>query len=229
MVLGTLAVRWDAGDLAIVGVVGAATLRVGALLLATGTRPATLGELGAVGDRCAGVLPGSAALHLIESGLLPGWRPVVYGGGGLAARCSEMLLAAGAREVTVVSDSQPTAPFPRQVRLVVGWRLSSVHGISRVEAVWIERGDSRERLAGDALLLAAGRIPMRNVDGAIFPREEPDDGLVVPCHSSADPKSLDDATRTAQTAVARVLEWFGTPVARPTTEGVVTQCVCSHQ
>jgi hypothetical protein len=44
---------------------------------------------------------------------------------------------------------------------------------------------------------------MRNVDGAIFPGAE--QTRIVSCHSSADPKSVEDAERTAHRAAAAAL------------------------
>jgi pyruvate/2-oxoglutarate dehydrogenase complex dihydrolipoamide dehydrogenase (E3) component len=213
MLLATMGVAWSREGLTTLGIDGASTLPAGALVLATGTRPLTRGELGIVGDRCAGILPASAALHLTESGVLLGRHPVVYGGGGLAARCAELALEAGAREVTVVSEHPPAVPPPAGARQLAGWRIASAHGAARIAFVWLEREGRRERLTTDALLLAQGRAPMLNVEGAIA---LPGAGAelsapgVVPCHSSADPKDLGDAERTAARAVEAALETLTT-------------------
>jgi hypothetical protein len=139
--------------------------------------------------------------------VLLGHRPLVYGGGGLAASCAARLVEAGAREVTVVSPTEPTGDLPVTAGLIRGWRLTSVHGVGRVSSAWIERDRLRERLATDAVVLAAGRAPMRNVEGAIFPG--PEERQVVPCHSTADPKRVEDAERAAAEAVALALERLG--------------------
>ena len=55
----TCAVAWGGGALDILGVDGARRIEAGTLVVATGCRPATRGELGITGDRCAGVLPAS--------------------------------------------------------------------------------------------------------------------------------------------------------------------------
>jgi NADPH-dependent glutamate synthase beta subunit-like oxidoreductase len=212
MLLATMGVAWSGEGLTTLGVDGASTLPAGALVLATGTRPLTRGELGIAGDRCAGILPASAALHLIESGVLLGRHPIVYGGGGLAARCAELALEAGAREVTVVSELPPSVSLPDGARRVVGWRIASAHGAARISFVWLEREGRRERLTTDALLLARGRVPMLNVEGAIaLPGARADLSApgVVPCHSSADPKDLRDAERTAAAAVEAALAVLG--------------------
>jgi len=105
-VLGTLAVSLSGPVVETLGIGGAGSYRPDALVVATGTRPATVGELGVTGDRCAGILPGSAMIHLVESGVLPGWRPVVLGGGDLARHCAELCLRAGAHAVSVVSPAE---------------------------------------------------------------------------------------------------------------------------
>lgn len=205
LVLGTLAVRWDPGRLHVLGVDGAARIDCAALAVTTGTRPATRGELGIAGDRCAGVVPGSAALHLTESGVLLGRRPIVIGGGSLAASCVHALTAAGADRVTVVApDGVLDGGAAAAGSVFEGWSVESVLGSPRVAAVTIARDGSRERLAGDALVLAHRRVPMRNVEGAVRPRAG-----VVFCHSSADPKSLEDAAVTADRGVGEVIEVLG--------------------
>jgi pyruvate/2-oxoglutarate dehydrogenase complex dihydrolipoamide dehydrogenase (E3) component len=204
MRLGTFAVRWTGDELVTLGVEGATRLRVEALVVATGTRPATRAELGIAGDRCAGVLPATAAVHLIEAGVLPGYSPAVCGGGGLARRCAELLLESGAHQVTVISDHDPVVELPGEVRVLNDWRITSAHGVTRLAALWLARGEARERVAADALLLAAGRIPMQNIDGAVLISGLNESGRIVQCHSSAEPKVVDDAERTARQAVESV-------------------------
>jgi NAD(P)-dependent dehydrogenase (short-subunit alcohol dehydrogenase family) len=138
--------------------------------------------------------------------VLLGHRPLVYGGGGLAASCAERLVEAGARAVTVVSRDEPTAALPAAAELIQGWRLTSVHGVGRVSAAWIERDGLSERVATDAVVLAEARVPMENVEGAIF--QGPEQG-VVPCHSTADPKQVEDAEGVAAGAVSVALERLG--------------------
>jgi NADPH-dependent 2,4-dienoyl-CoA reductase/sulfur reductase-like enzyme len=201
--LGTCALRWNGSALATLGIDGADTLAVDALVIATGTRPATRGELGIAGDRCAGILPATAAVHLIEAGVLPGHRPVIYGGGAFAARSAVLLLEGGSRQVTIVTADPPVAALPVDVRLVTGWRIASANGRPRLSTLTLERGAAREVIAADALVLAVGRIPMRNIEGAVSP--QPAAGPVVDCHSAADPKRVDDAERVAAAAVERTL------------------------
>lgn len=197
--LGTMAVRFQDGNLQTLGIDGAATRRVDALVVTTGTRPATRAELGVAGDRCAGVLPGPVALHLIESGVLPGRYPIIVGGGQLAAECAVLLIRAGAVRVTVVAPDGLHARFPDGVETHAHWTITSIHGSRRVSSVTLD--SPGETLACDAVILASGRRPLRNIEGAVF--EGPS---VVFCHSTADPKREENALQTAQTAVAQVDE-----------------------
>jgi hypothetical protein len=164
------------------------------LVVATGSRPATRGELGITGDRCAGVVPGSAALHLTQAGVLLGRRPLIAGSGAFAVHCAQAQLAAGASEVTMTlpAHAPGEVSIPAGVRVFAGYRVASVHGTSRVEAAVLHR-ESRsavgtggrprpegqsprtegepQRIAADTLILAAGMRPMRNIEGAITERE----------------------------------------------------------
>lgn len=203
LLLGMLGVQWDGRALHALGVDGATRIQCAALAIATGTRPATRGELGVAGDRFAGVVPGSAALHLAESGVLLGRRPVVLGGGSLAAHCVAALCAAGADHVTLMApDGVLDRDAARADSVLEGWSVEAAWGNPRVSALTIARdGDTRERLAADALVLAHRRVPMRNVEGAVRASRG-----VVFCHSSADPKTLADAQAEAERGVRGVLE-----------------------
>jgi pyruvate/2-oxoglutarate dehydrogenase complex dihydrolipoamide dehydrogenase (E3) component len=198
--LGTLAVEWDGAHLHTVGVDGPERVAADALVVATGTRPATRGELGIAGDRFAGVLPGSAALHLTESGVLLGHRAVIVGAGTLAASCLRALRAAGTERVTVVApdgvldDEAGTADA-----LLDGWSVTAAHGNPRVQSVTVARDGAVDRIATDAVLLAHRRVPMRNIDGAIEPGER-----ILFCQPCGDPKCVTEvhaaAERTAMDA-----------------------------
>lgn len=200
--LGTLAHCWEDGILQLLGVDGATSVFCDRLVIATGTRPATRAELGIAGDRCAGVLPGSAALHITESGVLLGHRPAIVGGGSLAASLVAALRHAGAEHVTVVAPDGVLDPAVRAADGVIeGWSVTSASGNPRVQAIALAcADDERERIAADALLLAHRRVPMRNVEGAIAAAPG-----VVFCHSSADPKAAADAESAATRAVAEIL------------------------
>lgn len=205
MLLGTLAVEWDGEALSTLGVSGARRLTPAALIVATGTRPATRAELRIDGDRFAGVVPGSAALHLTEAGVLLGHRPVVVGAGSLAASVLAALRHAGAHFITLVAPDGVLDPGAREADAVLeGWTVDSAHGNPRVEAVVISRAESRERLATDALVLAHRRVPMRNIEGAIG-----EGSGIFFCQPQSDPKTLQSATAEAERAVAATMAALG--------------------
>lgn len=206
---GTTAVAWDGESLSTLGVDGAVRLATPVLVVATGTRPATAGELSIVGDRCAGVLPGSAALHMVESGLLPGVRPAVLGGGALARSCAEALAHAGAAAISLVAPDGLAFEPPNGASVFSGWTVRCVHGAARVAALTIVSGERRERVLADALVLAHRRIPMRNIEGAVLPGP----GIVF-CQNTNDPKQDDDLfteVARAQDEVSELIE----PARRP--------------
>jgi pyridine nucleotide-disulfide oxidoreductase len=215
-VLGTLAVQYDGTVVDVLGVDGANALPCDALVVATGSRPATRAELGITGDRCAGVLPGSAALHLTQAGVLLGHRPLIAGSGAFAAHCAEVQLAAGASEVmmTLPARAASEVRVPAGVRMFAGYRVASVHGTPRVEVAVLRLEGSPaagagehsrpadqspladgepQRIATDAVILAAGMRPMRNIEGAITER----DGV-----SFCQPEAEDRGERSARTAAA---------------------------
>jgi NADPH-dependent 2,4-dienoyl-CoA reductase/sulfur reductase-like enzyme len=194
--LGTCAIAWDGRALTTLGLDGRSQVDAGALVVATGCRPATRGELGIAGDRCAGVIPVSAAIHLLESGVLVGRRPAVVGDGEQARRVTELLLQSGAVAVTVVAPGAGDG-MPAEADLYLGWKAEDVRGTARVESVTIARDGVRERVVADALILASGRIPARNIEGAVFGGPN-----VVYCQPTDDPKSTDGSVQAALSAAA---------------------------
>lgn len=208
LMLGATAVRWDGSRLETLGVGGADRIDLDALVVATGSRPATRAELGIAGDRCAGVLPGSAALHMIEAGMLPGHNPVVVGGGSLAASLVGALRHAGAAAVTVIAPDGVLDEGVRDCdRLFEGCEVEAAVGMPRIQHVGVVRGGDAvngsepqgHRVFADALLLAHRRIPMRNVEGAIGPAPG-----VHFCQSEGDPKTVLEAEVLAEQAVLAV-------------------------
>ncbi|WP_443089723.1 FAD-dependent oxidoreductase [Zafaria sp. J156] len=198
--LGTLAFEYRDRSVRTLGVNGARTLAAEALVLATGSRPATRAELGIAGDRGAGVLPGSVVHHYLDSGVLPGRYPVVVGDGQLAATLCSQLLRSGAAHVTSIrSKPGEASAFPGTL---THWNsvLEAVEGFPRTATAIVRQAGESIRIPTDAVVLAARRIPMRNVENAVGPSR-----AVIDCFSSADPKSVEDAEATADAAFHRVL------------------------
>ncbi|MGE0218305.1 FAD-dependent oxidoreductase [Mycolicibacterium sp.] len=197
--LGTLVVSYRDAVVETLGIDGAWSAEIRALVLATGTRPRTRAELGISGDRGAGVLPGSAAVHFLDSGLLMGYHPVVIGHGELARHLGEALLDKGARTVTSVADQPRIGHWPSQIRQIDNARVAAVHGFPHLRSATVVSESDTERVDTDAILLACGRVPMRNVEGAVAPGP-----TIADCFSTDDPKTDAEALRAARSAALRV-------------------------
>jgi thioredoxin reductase len=204
MRLGVTAIRWEGDRLLAVGPEGVHRLTATALVVAAGTRPRTRAELGIAGGRPAGVVPAPVACHLAENGLLVGRRPCVVGGGDWAVRACHELLAAGARGVTVVAPDGLLRPAPADVRVVAGVAPTAVEGGPRVTALLA--GD--ERIDCDAVVLAHGLVPLRNVDGAVW-----DAPGVVFAQRLADPATVSGAREAGVRAAAEVRALLGSEAA----------------
>jgi thioredoxin reductase len=198
--LGVTATTWDGEWLVGMGQDGAERIRAGVLVVAGGTRPRSRAELGLVGARPAGVVAATVACHLAETGLLVGRRPLVLGGGDWAARSVERLLEAGAERVFLVCPDGALRDDLRHpgVELVEGVRPVAVEGSPRVEALRCEGGES---IPCDALVLAHGLVPLRNVDGAVWEERR----RTVFAQPADDPGSVAGAERTGRAAARAAL------------------------
>jgi len=202
--LGVTAIRWEGGQLLAVGPDGVYRLTAAALVVAAGTRPLTRAELGLAGGRPAGVVPAPVACHLAENGLLAGRRPCVVGGGDWAHRACHELLAAGATSVTVLAPDGVRRAMPDGVDVVEGLSPAAVEGGPRVTA--LIAGD--ERIACDAVVLAHGLAPLRNVEGAVW--DAPD---VVHAQPLDDPATVAGAREAGLRAAAAVRTLLGSEAA----------------
>ena len=159
------AILWDGAVLLAMGPSGSVEIAAHALVIATGTRPLGRAELGLVGTRPAGVLSAPAACELAEQGLVRAARPAVIGGGDWAGRAVTALVGAGAEHVTVVAPDGILTPLPPSDRITVHEGLAplSVGGDPQVERLECDGAT----LDCDAIVLAHGLAPVRNVDGAV--------------------------------------------------------------
>ena len=125
--------------LELLGPGGLRMARVGALVLATGGREVTRGNLAIAGTRPAGVFTARAALALLAvAGQPPGRRVVVAGGGRWAAATAQLLAQAGATIIAQVAG----------VARIDGW--------PRISGVALRDGST---LACDTLVLATPQQP----------------------------------------------------------------------
>jgi thioredoxin reductase len=177
------------------------------LVVATGHRPMTKAELKISGAPCGGVLPATVAGHLMSMRVLPGRNPVVYGDGEKAVNLCKTLAKMGA-EPTLLVPEDGTAPTKSHFRVIANMRLISIEGDSRIRRVVVGDRDNNVTLeACDALILAHGRLPYRNISGAIYPTE-----TVVLAQNPIDQNSggSDRGVAIGETAAIQVAETLAT-------------------
>jgi|tagenome__1003787_1003787.scaffolds.fasta_scaffold20976244_4 hypothetical protein len=196
--LGVTATTWDGAELVGMGQDGVERVRAAVLVVAAGARPRGRAELQIAGDRPAGVVAATVACHLAENGLPVGLRPAVLGGGDWAVRSAQRLLEAGAHRVTVIAPDGMRLPPPGGAVEVRERRtVSAVRGGDRVEVVDLDDGSA---VGCDALVLAHGLVPLRNVDGAV------DEGpAVIYAQPVDDPGSVAGAERAGAVAAAEAM------------------------
>jgi hypothetical protein len=166
--LGTTALCWEPGRLLIAAPGSIRWAAADHLIVACGTRPATPAELRLAGDRPAGVVSATIAEHLVGARVILGHRPLIAGVSHWAALVALGMHRMGAR-VRVLGQPGSTRPGWADDWLGTGIPRV-VHGHPRIETLdWSrEPGGPLERLACDALVLAAPARPLRNVEGAVF-------------------------------------------------------------
>lgn len=176
--LGETAITWDGSTLVALGQDGVRRIAADALVIASGARPLNRAELRIDGDRTHGVVSATVACHLAETGVLVGRRPAIVGGGDWARRAEQELRHAGAAPVTVPG------------------RAIAIRGTGRVSELVCEGGT----VACDAVVLAEGLVPLRNVDGAV------EDGIrTVYAHPLADPGTIAGAEAAGRRAADAAL------------------------
>ena len=113
------------------------------------------------GARLSGVVPVTAAVHLLESGARLGRRIAVLGDGWWSRR-----LAARANGETVVIGiaPDPETPLDFATERWPGWRAIRLEGTDRVTGVFVTRQEITELVTCDAVVTAQATVPYRNVD-----------------------------------------------------------------
>jgi NADPH-dependent 2,4-dienoyl-CoA reductase/sulfur reductase-like enzyme len=163
--LGTTALRWEGQRVLLAGPQRIQWAPADHLVYAGGIRPGTPAEVGLVGPRLAGVLTATVAVHLAEAGVVIGHRVAIIGGGYWADRSRTELSHSGSEIIQVVPPHE-SAVSDGPVAYT-GWRATEVRGAGRVSELIIAKDGAVHRLMCDAVILAGGVKPLRNVDGAV--------------------------------------------------------------
>lgn len=200
MWLGTTALRWRDGRLLAAGPAGISWHPAERLVISTGYRPRTLAEMRIVGARLSGVLPVTAAVHLVEAGATLGRRIVVLGDGWWSRRLAN-LTGCVTEIVAVTADPSAVLTYPAETW--AGWKPERLRGTDRVTGVFLTRDGVVHLVSCDALVTAEATVPYRNVDGALTPSSA-DVRFVQPLGSAA--QTMADA-REAATVI--VNDWGG--------------------
>jgi NADPH-dependent 2,4-dienoyl-CoA reductase/sulfur reductase-like enzyme len=199
--LGTTALRWIGNQLLVGGPRGIEWLAGLHLAFCGGTRPSTAAELKLAGDRLAGVMPATVAIHLMEAGVRIARRAVVIGQSDWAVRAAQALGHQGARIAVVLIDGDARAPFGDAQWS--GWTPVRIHGTGRVSELLLARDGFQLRLPCDAVILGARVRPLRNIDGAVFGGEGVTFVQLVAENAAA--SEVVEAARTAATALRKDL------------------------
>lgn len=163
--LGTTALRWSNGRLLVAAPGSIRWLDADRLVIAGGCRPGTTAELRLAGSRLAGVVSATVATHLLDAGVRLGCDPIILGETDFAAEVAGRLRRARTSVRVVAPEAVATPAYADE--WWPGWRGSRTRGTGRVRELEIAHGDRREWLACDAVILADGIRPLRNVDGAL--------------------------------------------------------------
>ena len=163
--LGSMAIRWDGDKLLIVGPLGTKEIFADHLFFAGGVRPATSAEIGISGDRPAGVIPASVALHLLESEVQLWKNVIVIGDGQLAHKVISAITHNGGICTNIVVGATETNTNIRQISNA---RKMKVHGMTRVDKFECEVNGENMQFECDGIILAGPLIPNRNLEGALI-------------------------------------------------------------
>lgn len=164
LLLGTTALRWSSGRLLVAAPGSIRWLDADRLVIAGGCRPGTAAELRVAGSRLAGVVSATVAIHLLDAGVRLGHNPILLGESDFAAEVAARLHRTRTPVRVVAPEAAATPAYADE--WWPGWRGSRARGTGRVRELEVARGDRREWLACDAVILADGIRPLRNVDGA---------------------------------------------------------------
>ena len=174
---------------------GAGEIHAGTVILATGCREKTRGQLKIPGTRPAGIFTAGTAQYMINiQNRLPGDKVVILGTGDIGLIMARRLKLEGA-DVRMVIGQEATGLYRNHVQCIremdipyrAGWTIVSVHGRGRLKGVMAaplgEDGtpdlQRREYIRCNTLLIAAGLIPERDIEGLDAVMNQQDGSLLL--------------------------------------------------
>lgn len=163
--LGAMATRWDGTQLIAVSPLGSQNIDVDYLFFAGGIRPSTSAEIELSGDRPAGVIPATVALHLLESGVALWHDAVVIGEGHWASEIIAAITKQGGKCTSVITGE---AGSDSGVTTIENAKNFKVFGTSRVERFECDVAEETLKFTCDAVILAGPARPNRNIEGALI-------------------------------------------------------------
>ena len=199
--LNTAVVKMQKAKLGIIlscvgpGFGGAAEITAGTVILATGCRERSRGQLKIPGTRPAGIMTAGTAQYMMNiQNQLPGDKVVILGSGDIGLIMARRLKLEGA-DVRMVLGQEATGLYRNHVQCIremdipfrTGWTITSVHGRGRLKGVMAapigpdgkpELG-KREYIRCNTLLIAAGLIPERDIEGLDEVMRDADESLML--------------------------------------------------
>lgn len=159
--LGATATRWTGDRLHITAPGSVEQLRAAHLFFAGGRRPATAADLLMDGERPAGIIPATVAEHLLTTGVALWKRPLIVGNAAWAPRLAHHIRDYGGY-VLGLKDSSSWA-----TESIDASGPMKVLGRERVTGLRIYSSPEAVDIWCDAIILAGGPFPNRNIVGAL--------------------------------------------------------------
>ena len=162
---------------------GARTIRAHSVVVASGCREVTRGQLRIPGTRPEGIYTAGTAQYMVNvEHKLPGNKVVILGGGDIGLIMARRMTLAGA-EVRMVVAKEATGlvrnhrrciePFGIETRY--GWGVASIHGHGTLKGVMVAPFNDdgtydmkrREYVRCNTLLISCGLVPERELFGSV--------------------------------------------------------------